>query len=113
MENRLEEFKTYLFDKERSINTVDSYARSVGVYFKKYDEVNKKNMMEFKQWQIEQWKPRTAAIRCISMNVYCDFIGHPEYKVKNIKVYDLEESVIACIKGKQPTAYGFKWKYKN
>ena len=52
MENRLEEFKTYLFDKERSINTVDSYARSVGAYFKKYDEVNKKNMMEFKQWQI-------------------------------------------------------------
>ena len=38
MENRLEEFKTYLFDKERSINTVDSYARSVGAYFKKYDE---------------------------------------------------------------------------
>ena len=32
--------------------------------------------------------------------------------VKNIKVYDLEESVIACIKGKQPTAYGFKWEYK-
>ena len=47
MEKRLEEFKTYLFDMERSINTVDSYARSVGVYFKKYDEVNKKNMMEF------------------------------------------------------------------
>lgn len=62
MENRLEEFKTYLFDKERSINTVDSYARSVGAYFKKYDEVNKKNMMEFKQWQIESWKPRTAAV---------------------------------------------------
>lgn len=54
MEKRLEEFKTYLFDMERSINTVDSYARSVGVYFKKYDEVNKKNMMEFKQWQIER-----------------------------------------------------------
>ena len=88
MENRLEEFKTYLFDKERSINTVDSYARSVGVYFKRYDEVNKRNMMEFKQWQIEQWKPRTAAIRCISMNVYCDFIGHPEYKVKNVKVHN-------------------------
>ena len=88
MENRLEEFKTYLFDKERSINTVDSYARSVGAYFKKYDEVNKKNMMEFKQWQIESWKPRTAAIRCISMNVYCDFIGHPEYKVKNVKVHN-------------------------
>ena len=32
--------------------------------------------------------------------------------VKNIKVYNLEESIIACINGKQPTAYGFKRKYK-
>ena len=25
---------------------------------------------------------------------------------------DVSGNIIACIKGKQPTAYGFKWKYK-
>lgn len=88
MDNRLEEFRTYLLDLERSASTIDSYLRSVKAYFKRFDEVNKKNMMEFKQWQLEERKPKTAALRCVSMNVYCDFIGHPEYKVKNIKVHN-------------------------
>ncbi len=26
---------------------------------------------------------------------------------------DVSGNIIACIKGKQPTAYGYKWKYKN
>ncbi len=86
--NRLEEFRKYLIDMERSQNTVDSYIRSAEIFFSRYDDVNKKNMMEFKGWQLEKWKPKTAAIRCISMNVYCDFIGHPEYKVKSIKVHN-------------------------
>ena len=25
---------------------------------------------------------------------------------------DVSGNIIACIKGKQPTAYGFKWEYK-
>ena len=25
---------------------------------------------------------------------------------------DVSGNIIACINGKQPTAYGFKWKYK-
>lgn len=33
-------------------------------------------------------------------------------QVRNTKVYDLKESIIACINGKQTTAYGFKCKYK-
>ena len=33
-------------------------------------------------------------------------------QIENWNVYDFKESVIACIKGKQKTAYGYKWKYK-
>lgn len=82
MDNRLEEFRTYLVDLERSPSTVDSYIRSVEAYFKRFDEVSKENMMEFKQWQLEKWKPKTAALRCVAMNVYCDFIGRPPVQGK-------------------------------
>ena len=58
MDNRLEEFRAYLLDLERSASTIDSYLRSVKAYFKRFDEVNKKNMMEFKQWQLEERKPK-------------------------------------------------------
>jgi len=84
---RPDEFKDYLMDKERSTNTIDSYIQSVSMFYKMFDEINKKNMIEFKRWQLENRKPKTAAIRCISMNVYCDFIGHPEYKVKGVRLH--------------------------
>lgn len=88
MNKRLDEFRDYLVDKERSRNTIDSYMQSIRIFFDMYHEVDKKSMIEFKQWLLENRKPRTAALRCISMNVYCDFIGHPEYKVKNIKLHN-------------------------
>lgn len=88
MERKLQEFKDYLIEKERSINTIDSYVRGVRCFFNTYDEVNKRNMMDFKKKQMEKYKPKTAAIRCISMNVYCDFIGCPQFKVKGIKVHN-------------------------
>lgn len=87
MDKKIEEFRNYLMDKERSQNTIDSYMQTLKLFYDRYEELNKKNMIDFKQWQLENRKPKTAAIRCISMNVYCDFLGHPEYKVKNIKLH--------------------------
>lgn len=85
-EKQLEAFREYLMDKERSENTIDSYMRSVSIYFLKYDELNKKNMLDFKRFQMERWKPKTANNRIIAMNQFSIFSGHPEYCVKGIKI---------------------------
>ncbi len=84
---KVKEFKLYLIDLERSENTIDSYMRSVGIFFERYDEVNKENMLDFKKWQLEKWKPKTAHNRVVAMNQYCIFIKHPEYCVKGIKIH--------------------------
>lgn len=39
-----------------------------------------------------------------SATIFGEYIGKGSSVVSNI---------IACIKGKQKTAYGYKWKYKN
>ena len=88
MDKRIEEFRDYLLDKERSPNTIESYMQSINMFYRMFDELNKKNMIEYKRWLLDNRKPKTAAIRCMSMNVYCDFLGHPEYKVKSIKVHN-------------------------
>lgn len=44
-------------------------------------------MLDFKQWQLEKWTPKTAHNRVVAMNQYCKFIGHPEYCVKGIKIH--------------------------
>lgn len=85
--NKSKEFRVYLMDLERSKNTIDSYVRTVDIFFKSYGEVNKENMLDFKRQQLEKWKPGTAFNRVIAMNQYCLFIKHPEYRVKGIKIH--------------------------
>lgn len=81
------EFIVYLMDLERSPNTIDAYIRSVKIFFQRYAEVNKGNMLDFKKWLLEEKKPKTAQNRVVAMNQYCQFIGHPEYCVKGIKIH--------------------------
>lgn len=84
---KIEEFRLYLMDLERSKNTIDAYIRSANIYFQKYPEINKTNMLDFKKWQLEKWKPKTAHNRVVAMNQYCLFLNHPEYCVKGIKIH--------------------------
>lgn len=84
---RIGAFRRHLIDLERSSNTVDSYIRSVDIFFKRYNELSKENMLDFKRWQLEKWKPKTAHNRVVALNQYCIFINHPEYCVKGIKIH--------------------------
>lgn len=88
MENeKIEEFRLYLMDLERAENTIDGYIRSVQIFYKRYNEINKANMLDFKKWQLERWKPKTAHNRIVALNQYCIFLGHQEFCVKGIKIH--------------------------
>ena len=61
MDSRIDEFKKYLMNLERSSSTIDSYTRAVRQFFDRNEELNKENMIDFKQWQMGLHKPKTAA----------------------------------------------------
>lgn len=84
--NRIDAFKEHLINLERSPSTIESYVGAVKMFFQRYDEMTKENMVDFKQWQMELHQPKTAALRCVAMNVYCDFINKPECRVKGIRL---------------------------
>lgn len=86
MGNRIDAFKEHLINLERSPSTIESYVGAVKMFFQRYDEMTKENMVDFKQWQMELHQPKTAALRCVAMNVYCDFINKPECRVKGIRL---------------------------
>lgn len=86
MENKIEEFKKYLMNLERSASTIESYVLAVRFFFERYEELSKENMIDFKQWLMGEYKPKTAALRCVAMNVFCDYAGRPDCKVKGIKM---------------------------
>lgn len=73
---------------ERSENTIDGYIRSVKIFYQKYNNISKENMLNFKKWQLEKWKPKTAHNRIVALNQYCIFLNHPEYCVKGVKIHN-------------------------
>lgn len=97
MKIKLKEFEEVLLDEERSSNTIDAYTRSVRIFFERYEKVSKQNMLAFKKWQMEKWKPKTANNRIAAMNKYCEFIGKPECKVRGVKIHQnsVVENVIS------------------
>lgn len=86
-EEQLEAFREYLIDNEKSDNTIDNYMYAVNQFFAEYDEVTKRNMIEFKKKKLEEFSPKTAANRCIGMNQFCKFIGKEDCAVKSIKIH--------------------------
>lgn len=84
---QIESFREYLIDNERSKNTIDAYIRSVKIFFGRYDEISKSNMIDFKKWQLEKWKPKTAHNRVVALNQFCIFSKKSECCVKGIKIH--------------------------
>lgn len=85
--DQIEAFREYLIDDEKAENTIDNYIFSARTFFTMYPELNKRNMIDFKKCMINKYSPKTAAIRCIAMNKFCDFCGMPECKVKSVKIH--------------------------
>lgn len=83
----IEAFREWLIENERSENTIDNYVTAVKMFFDRYGELTKANLIDFKQSLLLSNSPKTAANRCIAMNQYCGFVGHPELKTKSIKIH--------------------------
>ena len=71
---------------ERADNTIDTYMRTLDIFYGQYGAVTKMNMIDFKNRQMEKWTPKTANLRIAAMNQYCKFINQPECCIKGIKM---------------------------
>lgn len=85
--DEIEAFREYLIEDEKSDNTIDNYIFSAKLFFSIYEEISKKNMIDYKKYIVGKYSPKTAANRCIAMNKFCDFAGMPECKVKSVKIH--------------------------
>lgn len=84
---KIEAFREYLIENEKSENTIDNYTDSLKKYFSMFPEITKRNMIEYKKRMLEKFSAKTDANRCIGMNQYCEFVKKPECKVKSVKLH--------------------------
>lgn len=80
-----EGFRAYLYEEELSRNTVEAYIFGLKCYAKKYDEISKANVIEFKADLNGRFKPQTVNLRLSAVRKYC------EYKDINLKIKEVKE----------------------
>lgn len=79
-------FESFLQRSDLSKNTVSSYVWTVRYFEKTYGEFNKKNLMAYKGYLVEHFKPQTVNLRLQAVNKYLEFAHHDKMKMRFVKV---------------------------
>lgn len=82
----VEEFKKYLMNNNLSLNTILSYEKTIDIYYSLYDEISKKNLLGFKGYLVENYKPKTVNLRIQGINKYLEFLKKEKLKLSPIKL---------------------------
>ena len=79
-------FETFLRRLDLAKNTVSSYVWTVNYFERTYKEFNKKNLLAYKGYLVEHFKPQTVNLRLQAINKYLEFIKQDKLKLRFIKV---------------------------
>lgn len=82
----MEKFKQFLIAKNLAKNTVSAYVIAIQGYQELFDEVNKKDLLLWKTYLIENFKAKSVNLKIQAMNKYLEFIGKEKLRLKSIKV---------------------------
>ncbi len=80
------EFETYLRKENLSENTIVSYLMTIRLYNGQYEEINKRNLLAFKGYLVETYKPKTVNLRIQAINKYLDFLKKDKLRLSPIKL---------------------------
>lgn len=79
-------FEEYLKRENLCENTIQSYLWTVRYFKANYGEINKKNLLAYKGYLTESYKPKTVNLRIQAMNKYLIYIGAESLKMKSVKI---------------------------
>ena len=79
-------FENHLGKSDLAKNTVTSYVWTVKYFYAKYNEINRKNLLAYKGYLMENFKPQTVNLRLQGINKYLEFIKKDKLKMKFVKV---------------------------
>lgn len=82
----MEKFKMHLRQSNMAENTISAYCYAVKEYSGRYKELTKKDLLLYKAYLIETFKPKTVNLRIQAMNKYLECIGKPKLRLKSVKV---------------------------
>lgn len=79
-------FRSFMQDQELSENTITAYETAVSLFFRRFDQFNKQNVIAYKRLMIEQYAPATANLRLNAIGKYAAYVSKPECAAKGIRI---------------------------
>ena len=79
-------FEEHLRKSNLSENTITSYLWTVQYYHDHYDSVSKDNLLAYKGYLMEFFKPKTVNLRIQAINKYLEFLHKERLQLKAVKV---------------------------
>ena len=82
----IEDFETYLRQGNMAENTMAAYLYAVKEYYAQHKDLNKRNLLVYKTYLIETFKPKTVNLRIQALNKYLEHMGKSRLRLKSVKV---------------------------
>ena len=79
-------FEEYLRKDNLSENTITSYLWTVNYFTENYDAVSKENLLAYKGYLMEFFKPKTVNLRIQAINKYLKYLEEQQLQLKAVKV---------------------------
>ena len=79
------QFKAYLAKTNLAENTITSYVWTVTYYLEHYKDVNKKNLLAYKGYLVENFIPQTVNLRLQAVNKFLEFSKQEKLRMKFVK----------------------------
>jgi len=79
-------FEEYLRKENLSENTITSYLWTVNYFNANYDVVSKENLLSYKGYLMEFFKPKTVNLRIQAINKYLEYLEEQHLQLKAVKV---------------------------
>ena len=80
------DFDAFLRGQNLSDNTITAYSFTVKDYYSREKDLSKRKLLSYKNYLMENFKPKTVNLRIQALNKYLDFANQPKLKLKSVKV---------------------------
>ncbi len=81
----LEEFRAYLQFQNKAENTIRAYQFAVRQFYELYPVINPENLLLYKCYLIDHYKPQTVNLRIRAMNSFTTFLKLPYSKILMVR----------------------------
>jgi len=79
-------FENHLKKENLSEHTISAYLWTVEYYNNNYDGVSKDNLLAYKGYLMEYFKPKTVNLRIQAINKYLEYLGKEKLRLSAVKI---------------------------